>query len=55
MQRRMDDINEDEILKFADVISINGTHLSESVTLTTNMMNITEDLQVSQKNRNIFG
>ena len=51
----MDDIKEDEILKFADVISINETHLSESDTLTPNMMNLTEDLQVFQKDRNIFG
>ena len=37
----MDDIKEDEILKFADVIFINETHLSESDTLTPNMINLT--------------
>ena len=55
MQVRMDDIKEDEILKFADVISINETHLSESDTLTPNVINLTEDLQVFLKDRNIFG
>ena len=54
MQGGMDDIKQDEILKFANVISINETHLSESDTLTPNMMNLTEDLQVFQKDRNIF-
>ena len=51
----MDDIKADEILKFADIISINETHLSESDTLTPNMMNLTDDLQVFRKDRNIFG
>ena len=51
----MDDIKEDELLKFADVISINETHLSESDTLTPHMMNLTEYLQVFRKDRNIFG
>ena len=55
MQERMDDIKEDELLKFADVISINETHLSESDILTPNMMNLTEDPQVFQKDRNIYG
>ena len=55
MQARMHDIKADEILKFADIISINETHLSESNTRTPNMMNLTEDLQVFQKDRNIFG
>ena len=55
MQARMDDIKADEILKIADIISINETHLSESDTLTPNMMNLTDDLQVFRKDRNIFG
>ena len=55
MQARMDDIKADEMLKFADIISINETHLSESDTLTPNMMNLTDDLQVFRKDRNIFG
>ena len=55
MQARTDDIKADEILKFADIISINETHLSESDTLTPNMMNLTDDLQVFRKDRNIFG
>ena len=54
MQVRMDDIKEDEILKCTYIISINETHLSESVTLTPNMMNLTEDLQVFWKDRKIF-
>ena len=49
MQRKMDNIREDEILKFADRISINETHLSQSDTLTPNMMNLIEDLQVSRR------
>ena len=49
MQARMHDIKADEILKFADIISINETHLSESNTRTPNMMNLTEDLQVFQE------
>ena len=51
----MNDIKADEILEFADIISINETHLSESDTLTPNMMNLTDDLQVFMKDRNIFG
>ena len=54
MQGRMADIKDGDILKFADVISIDETCLSESNTLTPNMIHLTEDLVVFQKERNRF-
>ena len=42
-KRKMEDINDDDIFKNSDIISLNETHLGHPDTLTTDMMGISKD------------
>ena len=49
IQRKMADIQNDDIFKYVHVISINETHISQSDKLTPQMMHLTPDFAVFQK------
>ena len=45
----------DEIVKLADILCINETHLSTSDQLQCNMLNLEQDMEIYQKDRNNNG
>ena len=55
IRRKMADIQDDAIFKYAHVISINETHLSQTDKLTPQVMHLTPDFTIFQKDRNNTG
>ena len=54
-QEEMVDIQNDDIFKYAHVISINETHLSPTDKLTPQVMHLTPDFTIFRKDRNNTG
>ena len=55
IKRKMAYIQNDDIFKYAHVISINETHLSQTNNLTPQVMHLTPDFAIFQKHRNNTG
>ena len=55
IHRKLVDIKCDKLLKSADIISINETHLSTSDYLDSKMLNLGEDMQIYRKDRDSNG
>ena len=53
--RKIDDIKQDQILQISNIISINETHLSKTDTLSPEMMNLTNEMEIFCTHRNSFG
>ena len=51
----MADIQDDDIFKYAHVFSINETHLSQTDKLTPQVIHLTPDFAIFQKDRNNIG
>ena len=55
IHRKIPDIQQDDILKLSDIISLNETHLAEHDPLNAQMMNIMSDVSVFRCDSNNFG
>ena len=55
IRRKMANIQDDDIFKYAHVISINETYLSQTDKLTPQVMHLTPDFTIFQKDRNNTG
>ena len=42
LKRKIEDIKDDDMFRISDIISLNGTHLGHTDTLTTDMMGISK-------------
>ena len=55
VHRKLFDMKCDNLLKSADIICINETHLSKTDSFESNMLNLGEDMQIYHKDRDMYG
>ena len=55
IMRKFPDIQNEDVYKCPDIICFNETHLRDKDKISSEMLNVTQDMVIFRKDRNIFG